>query len=64
MSAIIQVGEGTRDKLHFLARDGETYDEVLDRLIRCVEEMDIEEMIEARWEKLQREKGEYISLDS
>jgi hypothetical protein len=36
---------------------------VLQRLIRYVEETDLEEIIEARWERLQREKSEYIPLD-
>jgi len=45
-----------------LGRTGETEDEVLQqRLIRYVEEEDLEEIIEARWERLQEEKVEYIS---
>ena len=49
--------------MKLLARAGETEDEVLQRLIRYVEEEDLEEIIEARWERLQKEKAEYIPLE-
>ena len=63
MGAMIRVNEEIRDRLRLLARAGETEDEVLQRLIRYVEEEDLEEIIEARWERLQKEKAEYIPLE-
>jgi hypothetical protein len=63
MGAMIQVDETIRDRLRLMARPGETDDLVLQRLIRYIEEEDLEEIIEARWERLQREKGEYIPLE-
>ena len=38
-------------------------EELLQRLMRYVEEMDLEEIIDARWELLQREKADYIPLE-
>jgi len=47
---MIQVDETIRDRLRLMARPGETDDLVLQRLIRYIEEEDLEEIIEARWE--------------
>lgn len=63
MGAMIHVNEDLRDRLRLLARVGETEGEVLQRLIRYVEEEDLEDIIEARWERLQKEKAEYIPLE-
>ena len=60
---MIHVNEDIRDRLRLLARVGETEGEVLQRLIRYVEEEDLEDIIEARWERLQKEKAEYIPLE-
>jgi hypothetical protein len=54
MSATIHVNEDIKDRLRLLSRVGETDGEVLLRLIRYVEETDLKEIIEARWERLQR----------
>ena len=63
MDATIHVNEVIMVRRKLLARASETEDEVLQRLIRYVEEADLEEIIEARWERLQKEKEEYISLE-
>jgi hypothetical protein len=63
MSATIHINEGIKDRLRLLARNGETDAELLQRLIRYVEEMDLEEIIEARWEQLQKEKVDYFPLE-
>jgi hypothetical protein len=63
MGATIHVNEDIMVRLKLLARGSETEDEVLQRLIRYFEEADLEEIIEARWERLQKEKAEYIPLD-
>lgn len=63
MDATIHVNEDILDRLKLLARADETEDEVLQRLIRYVEEEDLEEIIEARWERLQKEKAQYIPLE-
>lgn len=63
MGATIHVNEDIKIRLKLLARGSETEDEVLQRLIRYYEEADLEEIIEARWERLQKEKAEYIPLE-
>ena len=63
MGATIHVGEGVRDRFKLLARFGETDEELLQRLISYVEQTDLEEIIEASWERLQKEKSEYIPLE-
>ena len=63
MGATIHVNEDIRDHFKLLARTGETDEELLQRLMRYVEEMDLEEIIETRWELLQKEKVDYIPLD-
>lgn len=63
MGATIHIDEEIIGRLRLLARERESEDEVLQRLIRYVEEADLEEIIEARWEKLQKEKSEYIPLE-
>jgi hypothetical protein len=63
MGATIHVCEGVRNRFKLLARTGETDEELLQRLMRYVEEMDLEEIIDARWELLQKEKADYIPLE-
>ena len=63
MGATIHVNEDIKTRLKLLARGSETEDEVLQWLIRYYEEADLEEIIEARWERLQKEKAEYIPLE-
>jgi hypothetical protein len=63
MGATIRVNEDLKIRLKLLARGSETEDEVLQRLIKYFEDADLEEIIEARWERLQKEKAEYILLD-
>ena len=63
MGATIHVNEDIKNRLKLLARGSETEDEVLQRLIRYYEETDLEEIIEARWERLQKEKADFIPLD-
>ena len=63
MGATIHVCEGVRNRFKLLARNGETDEELLQRLMRYVEEMDLEEIIDVRWELLQREKADYIPLE-
>ena len=63
MGATIHVNEDIKNRLKLLARGSETEDEVLQRLIRYYEETDLEEIIEARWERLQKEKADFIPLE-
>jgi uncharacterized protein YceH (UPF0502 family) len=63
MGATIHVNEDIKIRLKLLARGSETEDEVLQRLIRFYEEGDLEEIIEARWERLQKEKADFIPLE-
>ena len=63
MSTAIQVDEGVKGRLQLFGREGESYDDILNRLMDSLEELDVEEIIEARWLKLQKEKEDYIPLE-
>lgn len=63
MVTTIQVQNETRDKLKLFGHKGESYDSIIERLMNYCEELNIEELIEKRWNQLQREKEHYISLD-
>jgi predicted CopG family antitoxin len=63
MSTTIQIKKETREKLKHFGHKGESYDDIIGRLMNYCEELNIEELIEARWEKLQKEKNVYIPLD-
>ena len=41
----------------------EIYEDTMERLMAYREELDPEEIIEERWERLQKEKKMYIPLD-
>ncbi len=63
MSTTIQIRKETRERLKHFGHKGESYDDIIERLMSYFEELDAEELIEARWEKLQKEKEKYIPLD-
>jgi len=63
MATTIQVQNETRDKLKMFGHKGESYDNIIERLMNYSEELNIEELIDKRWNKLQTEKDKYISLD-
>lgn len=63
MATTIQVQNETRDKLKMFGHKGESYDNIIERLMNYSEELNIEEIIEMRWNKLQTEKDKYIPLD-
>lgn len=63
MPTTIQIDKETREKLKHFGHKGESYDEIIERLMNYCEELNVEEYIEARWERLQDEKDEYVSLD-
>ena len=63
MATTIQIQNETRDKLKMFGHKGESYDNIIERLMNYSEELNIEEIIERRWNKLQTEKEKYISLD-
>ncbi|MFW6176227.1 MAG: DUF7557 family protein [Thermoplasmatota archaeon] len=63
MPTTIQVKKDTREKLKKFGHKGESYDDIIKRLMEYCEELNLEEFIEARWKRLQEEKEDYISLD-
>jgi len=63
MATTIQIKKDTREKLKRFGHKGESYDNIIDRLISYFEELDVEKLIEGRYKKLQEEKEQYISLD-
>ncbi len=63
MATTIQIDVKTREKLKRFGHKGESYDDIIERLMDYCEELNMEELIEARWKRLQNEKSEYISLE-
>lgn len=63
MATTIQVKNETREKLKRFGHKGESYDNIIERLMDYLEELNIEDLIEERWEMLQKEKKQYIHLD-
>lgn len=59
----IPLEEKTRDRLKRFGMKGETYDDICRRLLTYAEELNLEELIEERWMRLQREKEDYVSLE-
>ena len=62
MATTIRVKNDTREKLKRFGHKGESYDNIIERLMDYCEELNIEELIEERWKKLQKEKEKYLSL--
>lgn len=63
MATTIQIKEDTREKLKRFGYKGESYDNIIERLMSYFEELNVEKLIEKRWKKLQKEKEQYVSLD-
>ena len=63
MATTIQIQKNTREKLKRLGHKGESYDNIIERLVSYFEELNVEKLIENRWKKLQEEKEQYVSLD-
>ena len=63
MATTIQVKTETREKLKRFGHKGESYDDIIGRLMDYLEELNIEDLIDERWQKLQKEKKQYIPLD-
>ena len=63
MATTIQVKTETREKLKRFGHKGESYDDIIERLMNYLEELNIEDLIDERWQKLQKEKQQYIPLD-
>lgn len=63
IATAIQVDEGVKNRLQLFGREGEYYDEILIRFVDSLEELDVEEIIESRWSKLQKEKKDHIPLE-
>jgi len=57
----ITVSEDIIEKLEKLRKEGESLDDVLKRLIETYEE--IEEYINEKWEKLQKDKDKFVDLE-
>lgn len=63
MATTIQIKEDTREKLKRFGHKGESYDTIIERLMSYFEELNVEQLIEKRYKKLQEEKERYISLE-
>ncbi|KYK32688.1 MAG: hypothetical protein HXS46_20525 [Theionarchaea archaeon] len=63
MFSTIKIKRETREKLKHFGHKDESYNDIIERLMDYFEELDVEELIEARWKRLQEEKGKYIPLD-
>ena len=63
MLTTIQIKKETREKLKRFGHKAESYDDIIQRLMDYFEELNIEELIDERWKRLQKEKSRYISID-
>ncbi len=63
MATTIQIQKNTREKLKRLGHKGESYDNIIERLMSYFEELNVEKLIEERYKILQKEKEKYLSLD-
>ena len=63
MMTTIQLEKETRESLKKYGWKGESYNDIIERLMDYCEELNVEEMIQERWERLQKEKDEYLTLD-
>ena len=59
----IQKKKETREKLKLFGHKVKSYNDLIERLMTYSEELNIEELIDDRWEQLEKDKGRYISLD-
>lgn len=59
----IRIRKETKERSKHFGHKGESYSDLIERLMNYYEELDIEELIDARWERLQKEKDKYIPLD-
>jgi len=63
MPTTIQIDKETREHLKRFGYKSESYSDIIERLMAYCEELDLERMVQERWERLQREKEEYVPLD-
>lgn len=63
MMTTIQIEKETRESLKKFGYKSESYNDIIERLMDYCEELNLEEMIQDRWKRLQKEKSDYISLD-
>ena len=63
MITTIQIKPETREKLKWFGHKGESYDNIIERLMNYCDELNIQDLIDERWERLQKEKNQYLSLD-
>ncbi len=59
----IPVSKETRDRLKSIGSKGETYDEICKKLLDGLSEAVEADLIEKKWEQLQREKEKYVPLE-
>lgn len=63
MMTTIQLEKETRESLKKYGWKGESYNDIIERLMDYCEELNLEEMIQERWERLQKEKEQYLTLE-
>ncbi len=63
MMTTIQLEKETRESLKKYGWKGESYNDIIERLMDYCEELNLEDMIRERWERLQKEKDQYLTLD-
>ena len=58
---IISLNPKTIEKLNKIKKEGESFDEVIEKLIETYEELS--DYIDEKWSKFQRDKKKFINLD-
>ena len=62
-TTMISLREETVEKLKRYGCEGESYDEIISRLMEYLDEIDVEGYVEARYERLKREKDKFLRLE-
>lgn len=59
----ISIDESLRDRLKRCGIEDETFNSIIERLLDLYEEFDLEQYIEKQYQKLERDKERFISLE-
>ncbi|MBU7047003.1 MAG: CopG family transcriptional regulator [Theionarchaea archaeon] len=59
----ISIDESVRDRLKRCRVENESFNSIIERLLDLYEEFDLEQYIEKQYQKLEKDKDKFISLE-
>lgn len=62
-STTISIDERVRDRLKRCGAEDESFNSIIERLLDLYEEFDLEQYIEKQYQRLEKDKGKFISLE-